>query len=90
MQRITYRKNYGISGGGKTKDGKSKRAESQVNKWNKEERTSKYESQIVDEVPAGTGARDKALYKERELSDKYLNDLDPEKHKRPRPNRKFR
>lgn len=75
----------GISGGGKNKAGKSKRAESQTNKWNKEEGEGKYESQIVDEIPAGPNARKEALSREEKLSEKYIRDLDRNKHKRPWP-----
>lgn len=55
----------GISGGKVSKTGKSYRATSQVNKWNKQEGAGKYDSHIVENFPAGKGARDKALQAEK-------------------------
>jgi len=73
----------GISGGKVNKNGKSYRAQSQVNKLNKKNGFEKYDSRIVDEVPAGPGARDKILRKEKENADRLRTELDPDIHKRP-------
>jgi hypothetical protein len=73
----------GISGGKVSKADKSYRATSQVNKMNKAEGAGKYDSRIVEKIPAGKGARQKALDAEKVNADKHRRTLDPEKHKRP-------
>ena len=79
----------GISGGKITKKGKSYRANKQVNKWNKAEGKDKYNSRIVDKEPAGPGARQRILNKERKNASKLQKEghlKDPQKHVRPRDN----
>ena len=52
----------GTSGGKETQSGQSYRGNSQANKWNKQEGTpGRYQSQTTNRVPAGDGARQKAL-----------------------------
>ena len=72
----------GVSGG-PIKDGKSVRAETQVKKWNKQEGEGTYKSEITHYEPEGDGARARILEYEKERSDKYRDQLDPQKHKRP-------
>jgi len=52
-------------------DNKSYRAESQIRKWNEEEGGNIYENEIIHNVPAGEGARDKILEYEKQKA----NDL---------------
>lgn len=74
----------GTSGGRETKDGVSYRGRSQANKWNKAEGTpGRYKSETTNRVPAGEGARQKALDYEANRSKEIRNQLDPNKHKRP-------
>ena len=76
----------GISGGKIAKNGKSYRATRQVNKWNKAEGEGKYDSRIVQQFPAGKGAREEALTAEKLNADKHRDDLtknNNDKHKRP-------
>ena len=76
----------GISGGKKTKAGKSYRANSQVNRWNKEAGHKKFDSEVVQDFPAGPNARDKALDAEKTNAEKLrvLQQLkDPNYHKIP-------
>ena len=76
----------GISGGKIRKDGKSVRAESQVRKWNKKEKTNKYKSKITHKEPAGENARDKILQYEKHRADELKNNghlKDQTKHHRP-------
>lgn len=72
----------GVSGG-PIKDGKSVRAETQVKKWNKQEGEGTYKSEITHYEPEGEGARSRILDYEKERADKYRDQLDPQKHKRP-------
>lgn len=64
---------------------KSYRATRQVNKWDREASYNKYDSRIVQEFPAGPGARQEALEAEKINAKKLGEQLDPVKHKRPRP-----
>jgi len=74
----------GTSGGKETKTGESYRGNSQANKWNKQEGTpGKYKSVTTNKVPAGQGAREKALKYEQNRANQVRDQLDPEKHKRP-------
>ena len=73
----------GISSGKISKQGKSYRATKQVNKWNKSEGKDKYDSRVIQKIPSGKGARNKALDAEKENANKHRNELDPNKHKRP-------
>jgi len=73
----------GVSGGRILRNGKSARAETQVYKWNKDVGKDLYESRITHEEPAGEGARAKILEYEKNRANKYRDELDPEKHKRP-------
>ncbi len=76
----------GISSGKISKSGKSYRATKQVNTWNKQEGCDKYDSRIVENIPAGPNARVDALKKEQDNADRLrgLGQLkDPDKHKRP-------
>ncbi|MGM9852591.1 MAG: hypothetical protein ACI30N_01300, partial [Muribaculaceae bacterium] len=73
----------GISGGKKTKGGKSYRATRQVNKWSKDGR--KFDSRIVKEIPAGPEARADALRYESENANRLRlkGELDQKYHKKP-------
>lgn len=52
----------GIGGGKRTKSGGSYRANSQANRWNRQEDTpGRYEGRVVAEFPAGPGTRQRAL-----------------------------
>ncbi|MEK6511306.1 RHS repeat-associated core domain-containing protein [Myroides odoratimimus] len=73
----------GISGGKVSKKDKSYRATNQVNKMNKASGTSKYDSRIIDRVPAGKRAREEALKKEKINADKNRRTLDPRYHQKP-------
>ena len=74
----------GISGGRLNRDGSSRRANSQANKWNREPgNTGRYEPQVTFQVPAGPGARTKARKAEKEVSDQYRSTLDRRRHQRP-------
>lgn len=73
----------GISGGKVNKNGKSRRAQTQVNKWNKNEGAGKYDSRIVQQFPQGPGARNNALQAEKDNAEKHHETLDRSKHKRP-------
>lgn len=75
----------GISSGKKTKAGKSYRANSQVNRWNRQAGKQKFDSRVVEDVPAGPNARQKALNAERANAQKLRNqgEIDPQYHKRP-------
>jgi len=77
----------GVSSGKIRKtDNKSYRAEGQVRKWNKEESGNIYESEIIHNVSAGEGARDKILEYEKQKTNELIG-LDllkhSDKHKRP-------
>jgi hypothetical protein len=77
----------GVSGGKVAKNGKSYRATSQVNKWNKAEGAGKYSSRIVKSIPRGPGARAKILQAERVHAQKLIQSghlVDPVKHIFPR------
>jgi len=73
----------GISGGKETKSGQSYRGNSQANKWNKQENTSKYKPETTNRISAGKGAREKALQYEKKHANEVRNQLDPNKHNRP-------
>ena len=74
----------GISGGKVTKNGKSYRAQKQVRSFNKTDLEKReFDSEIIDNVPAGEGARSKALEKEKEYSIKYKDEIEKKYHKRP-------
>jgi hypothetical protein len=73
----------GISGGKITKAEKSYRATKQVNTLNKAAGYTKYESNIVKHLPAGKGARAKALNTEKKLAKKHRATSDETIHKRP-------
>ena len=76
----------GVSGGKIRKDGKSARAESQVRKWNKKEKTNKYKSKITHKEPAGENARDKILKYEKQRAGELREAghlKDQTKHQRP-------
>lgn len=74
----------GTSGGKETKTGESYRGNSQANKWNKQEGTpGRYKSETTNRVPAGEGARQKALDYETNRANQVRNQLDPNKHQRP-------
>ena len=70
----------GVSGGRIRKDGKSSRAEQQVRKWNREENTTKYESNITNIEPDGEGAREKIYNYEKQRAKQLKNQLDKHKH----------
>jgi hypothetical protein len=74
----------GTSGGKETQAGESYRGNSQANKWNKQEGTpGKYKSETTNRVPAGQGARQKALDYEKNRANEVRTQLDPDKHKLP-------
>jgi RHS repeat-associated protein len=74
----------GISGGKVSKTEKSYRATNQVNKLNKTKGAKKYDSRIVEKIPAGKDARKKALDAEKKNADKNRATLDESDiHKRP-------
>ena len=74
----------GISGGKVAKNGKSYRAQKQVRSFNKTDLEKReFDSEIIDNVPAGEGARSKALEKEKEYSIKYKYEIEKKYHKRP-------
>ena len=73
----------GISGGKVSNADKSYRATSQVNKMNKAEGQGKYDSRIVEKIPAGQGAKQKALDAEKTNANKNRSTLNPNYHKRP-------
>lgn len=56
-----------------------------MKKWNSAEITERYESIITQEIPSGTGARQKALEYERNRANelRIKGELDPTKHVRP-------
>ena len=62
----------------------SPRANSQVNKWNKEPgNAGRYEARVVKQESAGTGARERILQWEEANANKHRGTLDPNRHKRP-------
>lgn len=74
----------GTSGGKETKGGVSYRGSSQANKWNKQEGTpGRYKSETTNRVPAGNGAREKALDYEVNKANQNRSTLDPNKHQKP-------
>ena len=73
----------GASGARIRKDGKSSRAEQQVRKWNREENTTKYESNITNKEPGGEGAREKNYNYEKQRAKQLKNQLDKHKYIRP-------
>ncbi|WP_281322078.1 hypothetical protein [Flavobacterium aestivum] len=74
----------GTSSGKETKSGESYRGNSQANKWNKSEGTpGRYKSNTTNRIPAGDGARQKALDYEKNRSNQVRSQLDPTKHSRP-------
>ena len=74
----------GISGGKITKDGeKSYRATKQLKELNKN--GEKYTQKILDNVPAGKGAREKALSLEKKYTNANRASINPKLHNRPKP-----
>ncbi|WP_423740205.1 SpvB/TcaC N-terminal domain-containing protein [Flavobacterium columnare] len=73
----------GISGGKVSKAGDSYRATSQVNKLNKA--GGNYTSRIVENIPAGKGARQKALEAEKRVTNANKSTINPRLHKSPKP-----
>ncbi len=77
----------GVSGGKETKAGVSYQGNSQANKWNKQEGApGRYKSETTNHVPAGPGARQKALDYESQRANNLRNEgqlRDPNKHNRP-------
>ena len=73
----------GISSGKISKADKSYRATSQVNKWNQAEGIGKYGSRVVKRIPAGKGARAKALAAEIKNANKHRKTLLEKFHKVP-------
>ena len=56
-----------------------------VNRWNRQAGKQKFDSRVVEDVPAGPNARQKALNAERANAQKLRNqgEIDPQYHKRP-------
>ncbi|MCQ4142567.1 hypothetical protein, partial [Chryseobacterium sp. EO14] len=73
----------GISGGKISKAGNSYRATSQVSKLNKQ--GGNYTSKILKKIPAGPGARTKALKAEQRLTNKNKATINEAIHKKPKP-----
>ena len=74
----------GISGGKiSSKTGRSYRATTQVNKWNKGNPNRDFDSEILEKVPAGKNARNTALEREKQYVEKYRDELEDIFHKRP-------
>jgi RHS repeat-associated protein len=73
----------GISGGKVSKAGDSYRATSQVNKLNKS--GGNYTSRIAENIPAGKGARQKALNAEQRITNANKGSINPKIHSRPKP-----
>lgn len=69
----------GISGGKISKADKSYRATSQVNKLKG------YTSEILEKIPAGKGARTKAIAAEKKWTNYYKKTINKKIHKRPKP-----
>ncbi|WP_299884403.1 DUF6443 domain-containing protein [uncultured Lacinutrix sp.] len=74
----------GISGGKISKAGNSYRATRQVNSLNKD--GGNYSSRILERIPSGNGARQKALDAEKRLTNSNKKTLNPLIHKRPKAN----
>ncbi|GEM_PF-491255 len=77
----------GVSGGKVSKAGESYRATSQANKWNKAEGAGTYKTRIKENIPAGKGARQKALDAEKANAKRLQEEghlRDPKKHVTPR------
>jgi RHS repeat-associated protein len=73
----------GISGGKISKAGDSYRATSQVNKLNKA--GGNYSSRIAEKIPAGKGARGKALEAEKRVTNANSATINPRIHQKPKP-----
>jgi hypothetical protein len=77
----------GISGGKRTADGGSVRANAQVNQWNRETgEPGRFKAEVVKEIPAGPGARRDALKWEKARADQLKADGQlkfEDKHKKP-------
>lgn len=73
----------GISSGKISKTGKSYRATSQVNKLNKV--GGNYTSRIVENIPSGKGAREKALEVEKRITNANKETINPNIHRNPKP-----
>ncbi len=77
----------GVSGGTRTIDGGSYRANSQANRWNREAgQPGRYVPGVVQEIPAGPGARQQILKWEAENAARLRESgqlRDPTKHTRP-------
>ena len=82
--RVPWSKKIGISGGKKSsRTGKSQRATTQVNKWNKDNPSRNFDSEILEDIPAGKNARNIALEREKHYAEKYRTELETKYHKRP-------
>lgn len=76
----------GISGGNINNNGSSRRANAQVNRWNKEPgNKGRYRARVVEKVPEGQGARQEISDWEKATADKLRDkeELDPDRHRRP-------
>lgn len=77
----------GVSGGARTASGGSVRANRQANAWNREAgQAGRYEPRVVQEVPAGPGAREQILQWEAENAARLREAgqlRDPTRHTRP-------
>jgi RHS repeat-associated protein len=78
----------GVSGGERSEDGGSVRAEKQAKRWNKEAgEADRYVPRVVKEIPEGRGSRQKILDWERENASRLREEgnlSDKTKHVRPR------
>lgn len=78
----------GISGGKLNANGTSRRANSQANRWNKLENSpGRFKGEVTNKIPAGKGARAKALDLEKKRAKELIKNgqlTDPKKHVRPR------
>jgi RHS repeat-associated protein len=76
----------GVSGSPLNKNGSSKRANSQANKWNKEPgNAGRYVPHVKKQIPAGPGARQDILNWEQQNANRLGNQLDPNRHTLPKP-----
>lgn len=74
----------GISGGKVSASGKSYRAQSQVRQFNKVKKGKRiFDSEIIENIPKGRGARKTAIKKEEEYAKRYREELEKEYHKIP-------
>jgi hypothetical protein len=54
-----------------------------LNKWNKGNPSRNFDSEILEDIPAGKNARIIALEREKQYADKYRKELEDKYHKRP-------